>query len=239
MLWLQKRFMNIVYCSVLVVFSLLAEASPFQNLDFQSPHVGKLLSSDGSVRDIIPGWQLQLGGQYTKSMFYNDVCISCPSAQLLGPKVPRIGGTFTFTMGSGVLLDGYDRNMGAASIYQVGQVPESAKSIHFNAIVSRGIENLHVSLDGRLLELLRFPNGDSGGLPGYEADVSIWAGMTAELRFTFGPGTYPHGVGGPLAAIQFSSIPVSAIPEPSTWALLIMGLGALAWSHCRCGLNRV
>ena len=92
--------------------------------------------------------------------------------------------------------------------------------------MNRIFDNLHVSLDGQVLQLQRFAEGDAGDFFGYEADVSNWGGKTAELRFTVGPGDYPNGAGGPLADIEFSSIPVSPIPEPSTWALLATGLGS-------------
>jgi len=202
----------------------------FKNLNFQSPNVRRITEHFGFVRDIIPGWRLQIAEQDQDWMYYNNVCLSCPSAQLLGPESPRLGDRFTFTIKSGVLLDGYNKNMGSASIYQVGHVPEFAKSIHFAALVFGVFENLHVSLDGQVLQLQRFLDGDAGDFFGYQADVSAWAGRTAELRFTVGPGDYPNGVGGPLADIKFSPIPVPAIPEPSTWALLATGLAALGWA---------
>ena len=66
-------------------------------------------------------------------------------------------------------------------------------------------------------------------LLGYEADVSAWAGKTTELRFTVVPGNYPDA-SSTLADIEFSPLPISTIPEPSTWALLAMGLAALGWA---------
>lgn len=212
---------------------MVCHSAAFRNLDFQSPNI-RILSipkpgGEHQVHDVIPGWRLQVAEQNRDWMFYNNISLLFPSAQLLGPKVPRIGDEFTFTINSGIIFDGFKETMGTASIYQIGQVPESAKSIHFRALMLRISDNLHVSLDGQVLQFQRFADGDEGDFFGYEADVSDWAGKTAELRFTVGPGDYPRGAGGPLADIEFSSIPVAAIPEPSTWALLATGLAAVGW----------
>jgi len=115
--------------------------------------------------------------------------------------------------------------MAAVSIYQVGEVPESSKSIRFEANMFPSDSYLHVSMAGQELSLIGTPNGDPFR---YEVDISSWAGKTGELRFTVGPGS--DLVGGTLADIEFSSIPVSPIPEPSTWALLATGLAALGWA---------
>jgi len=182
------------------------------------------------VDDVIPGWRLQVAEQNRDWMFYNNISLLLPRAKLLGQKVPNIVGEFTFTIKFGIVFDFFKKTMGTASIYQIGQVSESAKSIHFAALMLRIFENLHVSMDGQVLQLQRFGDGNAGDFFGYEADVSAWAGKTAELRFTVGPGDYPNGAGGSLADIEFSAIPVPAIPEPSTWALLATGLAALDWA---------
>jgi len=215
---------------VLGLLSVSCQGAAFRNLDFQSPNIRGILADTLFVKDIIPGWQVSLGDEPQTYMHYNSISLLFPSAQLLGPAVPKVGDKFIFTIKSGIIFDGSKETMGSAGIYQIGQVPESAKSIHFRALMNRIFDTLHVSMDGQVLQLQRFAEGDAGDFFGYEADVSDWAGKTAELRFTVGPGDYPNGAGGPLADIEFSSIPVSPIPEPSTWALLATGLVALGWA---------
>ena len=232
-----------IFCRglTIVLIFLNCHSASFRNLDFQSPNIKALSASIPggvySVNDVIPGWRLEYGGINQNLMFYNNVSLLFPSARLYGSEIPRLGDTFGFGMKSGIFADGSNDIMGAASIYQIGQVPESARSLQFQAAFRPSIEDLHVTLNGQLLQLIEFEQ--TGIYYRYGAEVSPWAGETAELRFTVGPGTYPDGAAVELAAIQFSSTPVPAIPEPSTWALLITGLAALAWNHRRRGNRRV
>lgn len=77
-----------------------------------------------------------------------------PVPDCMAPKFP-VGDAFTFSMKSGLRLDG-SGTMAAASIYQVGEVPSTAKSIRFQ--VSLGFQtsvgDLHVTLDNTLLPLI-------------------------------------------------------------------------------------
>jgi len=202
----------------------------FRNLDFQSPNVRKITERFGLVRDIIPGWQLQIGDQDQDWIYYNNVCFTCPSALLQGPEIPRIGDTFEFGMKSG-FLPGVGTWAGV-SIYQVGEVPASAKSINFQVSLGfrTSIEDLHVSINNTRLPLFESDPMSHG--VDYQADVSAWAGGTVELRFTIEPGdiqdVFDSSVG--LGAIEFSPTPIPAIPEPTTWALLATGLAALGWA---------
>ena len=151
------------YNYVLIAFGLTSHSATFNNLDFQSPNVQRISGSEGLVKYIIPGWSLQYGGVNQDIMFYNGISLLFPSAQLLGPRVPRIGDEFTFTIKSGIVFDGSNAIMGPASIYQIGQVPESAKSIHFTALMLRIFENLHVSLAGPPVARRSTPDGGETG----------------------------------------------------------------------------
>jgi len=81
-----KPMHQVLLCLVVAMPWPICLPAAFRNLDFQSPNVSRLTSPEELVRDIIPGWQLQIGSQLQQSMFYNNVCISCPSAQLYGPE---------------------------------------------------------------------------------------------------------------------------------------------------------
>jgi len=125
------------------------------------------------------------------------------------------------------------------SIYQTGEVPTTARSIVFTGFPQMEFSEWHISLGGQQLRFQALGEADlfftGGSVPGvsYGADVSGWAGKTAELRFTAGPVPFGRDVAGALVDLRFSSTTVPAIPEPSTWALLGTGVAALAWHHRR------
>jgi len=217
------------------LFVLTSQAAPFRNLDFQSPNT-RVLSTMNSgsvylVKDVIPGWRVQYGSASQDVVFYNGGSQLFASAQLYGPSVPRRGDKFEFSMKSGLFFDGIGNATGAAIIYQIGEVPPTAKSISFEANIYQRYNDLHVSLGGQLLTLIELEK--TGDFNHYAADVSAWAGKTSELRFSIEPGDYQFDSYVFLGNIRFSAIPAPAIPEPSTWALLITGLAALAWNHRR------
>jgi hypothetical protein len=196
-------------------------------LDFQSPNVNKISNNSGLVRDIIPGWQLQIGDQVEQRMFYNDACLTCAAAALQGPDNPRHGNYFTFVMASGISAN--SRDYVTAGVFQSGDISMTTRSLLFQAVGFPSIQSLHVSMNGQPLSLFEFER--VGDYSSYGADVTGWAGTTAELRFTVGPGQPPFGESVGLAGIHFSSTALPAIPEPSTWALLITGLAALTWNR--------
>ena len=223
----MKRILTYV---VVCISPLACSADPFKNLDFQNPNIARIVNridETVNVRDAIPGWQLQFGDVRETTMFYNDVCLSCASATLNGPKRPQNGDTFSFVIKSGF---DYSENIAIpASVYQVGDVPISARSLRLTAGIFPSIEGLHVSLDGRELQLNQLEK--AGDYFSYGTDISLWAGKNAELRFTVGPGTFGVDYGGFLADIRFSADPLPTTPEPSTWALLSTGVAVLTWTQ--------
>ena len=84
-----------------------------------------------------------------------------------------------------------------------------------------------VSLGGQ--PLTAFVQHDFGSIKEYGADISGFAGQTAELRFSqiSGPGVYNNIW---FDNISFSDQPI--VPEPSTWALFALG-GAACWCATR------
>lgn len=210
-------------------------AAAFRNLDFQSPNPAFFShrQPDGSflVREVIPGWTLQTGDIIQRTMNYNSICLTCPSAQLLGPGNPRAGDTFIFSMKSG--RDMFGNVNIPETIFQVGDVPSEAQSLLFAANFTPTIDPLKVFLATEQLPFIHIESGDYtlNGIQYhlYGADIREWADTTAELRFTVGASSFVDGAGGPLANIQFSPNPLPSIPEPSTWALLCTGLAAIVW----------
>ena len=84
-----------------------------------------------------------------------------------------------------------------------------------------------VSLNGQPILFGAIQNYGNG-INGYAADISAWAGQTAELRFT------QRGAGLLSGNLFFDNIIFSpeAVPEPGIWALLPLG-GTALWSATR------
>ncbi len=124
---------------------------------------------------------------------------------------------------------------------QTGDIPLDAQSLRF---LYHG-NDLRVFLADSERTLQPLPDVISGDpqIPLYHyfaVDVSPYAGQTVELRFEFRSQGYddfrlipPRLPGEPdaqshvLDDLSFSPLP--AVPEPSTWALLGLGVAALAW----------
>ena len=212
------KFTIIAFCFSI---AFIAKASPFVNLDFQSPNTAGIRNNSGLVKNIIPGWQLEAGGEPQQTMFYNTLCLSCPGAFLRGPINPRAGAEFVFTFKSGIPLLDPNREPASASVFLVGDVPADARSLLFDSNFSPTIDFLKVYLGGKKLDVQLF---DFSGLSVYGADITGFAGKNTELRFTVLPPPFPQDAGGTLADIRFSAEALPVIPEPSIVSLLGLGL---------------
>jgi hypothetical protein len=203
-------------------FSVLGQGT-FQNLNFEGAF--GLPSSTSPVlvpvTNALPGWTVYEGGTQVNQVFYNGVSAGSALVTLIGtnpagPFFPALDGNYSATLDAGETSSGF----GAAAIGQTGTVPSSAKSIIF--IANFKTSALSLSFDGQVIPI--FQLAASAGYQTYGGDISAYAGQTGELQFTESPTPANEFNISYLDDIQFSMNP---IPEPSTWALLALGGGAL------------
>jgi hypothetical protein len=226
----------------LLVWSGSALAAAFQNLGFESATFVPI-SGDPHERvqfaPALPGWIGYVGGVPQTLALHNVTFISGGTIGVLDAAWPYSGliqGNITAFLQPepGLNLD--------ASLAQTGRVSPLAQSLRFNAIphadplgfpqFGDSIGTFSVMLGGQELPVYALGSGPNNSTM-FGVDVLAWAGQTAELRFTTfaKPGGQFIGWNNLfLDSIEFSSVPV---PEPGAWALLGLGLVALA-----CRLKR-
>jgi PEP-CTERM motif len=190
----------------------------FQNLDFESAAISQ---NQGlgvvNTTDALPGWNVYFGPNGPQAQVDFEGLISS-WVVLLGTNNigdgSSIEGEFSiYLTGQQVAFPG-EADSPAGSINQTGLVPANAESILFKA--QPGTASFVVSLDGQNITLTDLATGPNYTLFG--GDISAFAGQTSELAFTAGI----FGTGWNLDSIEFSP---EAVPEPSTWALLVAGSG--------------
>jgi hypothetical protein len=115
--------------------------------------------------------------------------------------------------------------LASESVFQTGDIPRDANSLQFVGNIGPRVDLLHVFLGGQELQLVKQEPIGFGYRFG--AEVTAWAGKTAELRFTIEPGSQSFFGSAGLGDIRFS--PVALVPEPSTWALLCVSGVLLLW----------
>jgi hypothetical protein len=194
-----------------------AQAAPFENLTFDEPHTNAFVPNGfgeqmAPMADAIPGWSLELrsdrfSGAYTGEVNVLQLATSIEPVVLLYPPASFFSPSHGFSLYFSFTPPDQPPGPGMW-FYQVGDVPPGAQQFRF---LSLGVPVLHIN--ERSLPLTE------GSLPYEEvADISAWAGQTVRLEF-YAPG--PIGF--------FDIIGFSSVPEPSGWALLLLGLPCLVW----------
>ncbi len=219
---------NSTRCRVLAVFLLITAREAFtqgtfQNLDFEMARIIPIVGGPNYRYDIattnaLPAWNAFIGSSQVPQITYNDPALGSTYITLWATNGAQISGNFSVLLQGGLTAS-------AASISQSGLVPVSAESLLFEAQAGSG--TLLVSLGGQNLVFSALSNGANYTL--YGADVSAFAGQTAQLMFSaLEFSTSPNNWN--IDNIQFSNQPT---PEPGALVLSVLGASIAAWRFTR------
>jgi hypothetical protein len=112
----------------------------------------------------------------------------------------------------------------SAAVGQTGLIPIGTRSITLKAAGFLQPGTLEVLVGGQTVSLTPISSTSSGIL--YGGDISQFAGQTEDLRIAAVPTVQDPFANWVIDDIQFST---SAVPEPSTAALLVMGAAMAGW----------
>jgi len=208
-----------------VSFVLLRDVSgqDFQNLDFESANLSPIpLGQFGGfvpITNALSGWTGYLGATQVTQVLQDNLTLGSGSIDILGPDWAFGGSSVIDGQYSVELQPGLNNTPSAfaATIAQIGMIPITAKSLQFKKAPTE--DPFSVTIGGQAISMIPLQNSSTYIL--YGGDISIFAGLTEELRMSALPGTF----GFSLDDIVFSP---SSVPEPNTLGLI--ALGALLFS---------
>ena len=229
---LMKRLR--VGCLVVAWLSFLRNlyGQGFVDLNFESATlvpVPGAIYNDVQFARALPGWTESIVGTIDTNALYNEVFLDSAGISIIDRNFPYstwlggvIQGNYSAILASGVGSSG----PADATLSQTGMVPVGTESLQFKAeeiFDSSGA--FTVTLGDQTLPLTVLGTGTNYTL--YGANVSQWAGQTADLAFTV-LADNPHRNDEYLVldAIQFSPEP---IPEPSVIGLFSISALFLCW----------
>jgi hypothetical protein len=223
-----------------------AQGAQFQNLGFETQNFPDFISdpipgppfTSAPVEWVTPSWTMPVVGYNSTQPFENWASLLdhdyVNTWQPANPAHAPVVGNFSLGIWpqSGIAAPSF-------FLAQTGDIPADAQSLRF---LYHG-NDLHVYVGGSLAPVHFLEDRPSGDpdvplFHYYAVDVSAYAGQTALLQFEFRSfgnypgreGTVPGGVDALMHVIDdLSFSPLPAVPEPSTWSLLGVGLGALLW----------
>lgn len=228
---MKSRIEFCVAATVLILGKGAFGQGTFQNLAFESaivPNGSGGLPVHIAFTNALSGWTGSRGPFPATQAMYNGVSLGFAaisiidrSAQFYSNSV--IAGDFTAVISAGFAGTGFV----ATAISQSSLTPVTARSLRFAA--NGDVADLALSLNGQNIPFSQLSIGPNYAV--YGGDISAFAGLTSELRFTVLPLSVENGSVF-LDNIQFSTVP---IPEPGTVGLLSLGTLLLA---CRLRAKR-
>lgn len=230
-----------VVCFLLVClgWASAARAQAFQDLNFESATLSPPPTGPGDSVDFapaFPGWSGFAGTNQLTVALYDATYLDTAAISIIdtNPLPPGVFGELIDGNYTAVLQADFYPGIGpaAVSLAQTGLVPLGTKSLSFLAFPSSlAVSNFTVSLGGTPLNLISFPvTNENYSL--YEADVSAFAGLVEELKFTLFP-ALPSGNNRYLSLDDIMFSP-DAIPEPSSLSLVMVGVASLGiWRMTR------
>jgi hypothetical protein len=227
---MKKAMVFASCCEVLLIGERKGYGQGFVNLNFESatliPITGDAYSRV-QFDQAFPGWTGDCGGIQQAGALHDSLFLDSSGIGILDDQtqagIKPVQGNYTAALEAGLQL--FSGGQADTTLSQSGVVPASAQSLVFKAVFA-GTGNFTVLLGGETLSLTPVFSGPNYTL--YAADIHGWAEKEATLSFTvFAQRPYDSPVTLFLDSITFST---QSIPEPSTWALLALGLsGLVGW----------
>jgi hypothetical protein len=220
---MSRWFWSAAVVLMLSAFSSLPQGT-FRNMDFELTQIPQNQPAGlVSTASALPFWTVYYGSTQQTSVYWNATSAGSTLATLLGLNGdnglhPAIDGGYS------VNLTGSSPD---AAISQGGQLPTDAVSLLFKAQFGLPGQQLTVSIGGATLPMFDVSSGPNYTL--YGINVSQFAGMQEELRFT---------VGGPLSSWTIDDIVFSTTPVPEPTGIGLLAVGGLLLRGCLSRGNR-
>ena len=223
-----------MFLSVFVLFSTANGQGTFQNLGFESTPVdlGNAANGGGNSVDYysIPFWTATCG-PYQTGVTLNDYVLDATTVSLQTSTTlftPIAGTTSLFLSSSSFSYP----SSAVASVSQTGLVPFTAKSIQFKVAdvmafqVSSNLPGqFFVTIGGQNIALQALAN--YGSYTELAGNISEWAGQTSTLSIGVNVPSSQGGENYYQGLIDDISFSTTAVPEPATISLIILGSGLL------------
>jgi hypothetical protein len=235
----MKNTRTLLSClSLLLAFvTRVSGQGTFRNLNFEEANLvnppAPATPTFVAFADAYPGWTGYVSTNQTGQAMLNGVSGGTALMSLVTPNTATggiyfgssndvISGTFT-----AVLAAGEFNGLVPVAIAQTGLVPLTSLSLRFSLGSHSYVSDLLVTLNGQ--EIPFFPLSTGTNYTLYGSDISAFAGLTGELRYTEQPISWPFAKAW-LDDIFFSDQP---IPEPSVLGLFALGALLLGWRFVR------
>ena len=242
-----RAWRNLALAGVLIGPVMALHAGEFTNLGFDEPELGNRVDvSDrapwvwytspplnvyvGTVKDFFPGWRVidnvthaEVTEAYQLSDSFKDY------SEYLGLSPVLVPGDAGYA--AEICPAGSMPFPGGSSLLQTGEVPADAMKLAFRL----RYEWFELRVNDQIVPTRFATQWDqiSYGIMAdahLEADVSQFAGQTVELKFTCTPTFSPDGNFHNHSVIDDIAF---VVPEPSAWAMLVVGFAAIGFSRIR------